>query len=896
MSFFTRIAALFSKDKLERELDDELRSHLEMRAADNEDRGMSAEEARADAVRRFGNVTLLKEETRSFDIAAWLESLWQDVRYGARMLRKAPGFAAVAILTLAVGMGANVAIFSIVNSVLLRPPAYPHPERLMMLWSTSNKLEKYGSSPADIYEWRTRNHVFENMGWFSFRSFNFSAPGQEPERIVAAEVSASQFDVLGVSPILGRGFNATDEEFGKHYSVLLSYGLWQRKFGGDPNILGRTLKLSSEPYTVVGVMPRGIPFMDNSSHADLYVPMSFKPKDPMAGRGNHWVDVVGRLAPGVTPGQAAAEMSVIAAQLERQFPENAGMGVKVVPLEKELVGETQSTLLVLLGAVGFVLLIACVNVGSLMLARAARRQREMAVRVALGARRNRVLRQLLTESLLLSLLGSGAGLLLAYWAISAMLAFLPETLPRFNPVSIDRNVLLFVCGMSFLTALIFGLAPAVQSWHGDVAGRLKESGNTVTLDRRGKRLRALLMTGELALAGLLLVCAGLTVKSLYRLLRVDSGFEAHNVLTFAVPLYSAGESEPTTRAVQMHNQIVARLRSLPGVEAAAYSTELPLGFGGGWGKLVSFPGRPVPASRADVPDSTFQLVGPEYFRALGTPLLNGRAFTDFDTATSPQVAIVNRAFVRRFFGGEDPIGKTLVMDAPPGLVSTHDPGADQAPVRQIVGVVSDIKDGNGLTEPAPPRVFVPVTQFKGEGGFVTGQYVLRIHGDVMAAVPAIRSVVHEFDREVPMANVRTLEELVRRSAATQRYTTLLLMLFAAVALFMAAIGTYGVISNTVASRTREIGVRVALGASRNNVIRMVLADAARVAVAGTGLALLLAQIAGRAMRSLLFQVQPGDPLALVGVTAVLFLTALIAGYIPARRATTVDPVIALRNE
>lgn len=895
MSLKSRFLSLFHSARVEQELDAELHSHVEMRAADNVDRGMSAEDARRDAMRRFGNLTLAKEEARAHDLLPWLESLWQDARYGARGLRKSPGFAIVAGLTLAIGIGANVAIFSIVNSVLLRPVSYPHPEQLVTLWSATQQLDKFGSSMADIKEWIARNHVFTGIGSFDYDALTFSSAGEEPERAHGAEVTASLFDVLEVKPILGRNFTAEEEEYGKHHVVLLSYGLWQRRFGGDTGIVGRTVRLNTYPYIVGGVMPRGMPFMDNRQPADLFVPLSYKAGDTMATRSNHYLNVVARLRPGVTLKQASAEMDVIGAQLAREFPENAGMGVKVIPLEHELVGNTETTLLVLLAAVGFVLLIACVNVANLMLARAARRQREMAVRAAIGARRGRVLRQLLTESLLLSFAGTVAGVLLSMAAFSGIRKMLPDTLPRFNPISIDVNVLLFACGVAFITALLFGVAPALHSSRTDIAHQLKETGGSVTLDRGGKRVRALLMTAELAVAALLLVCAGLTVKSLHHLLGVDAGFNTHNVLTFAIPL-SGGEYVSTAKAVQSHNQIVARLHSIPGVEAVAYSTDLPLGFGGGWGKLVSFPGRPAPASRADVPDVMFQLISAEYFRAVGTAIDAGRAFTDADDANGQPIAIVNEAFAHKFFGKENPVGKTLLMDAPPGLASTHQPGDDPTPIRVIVGVAADIKDDNGLSQMASPRVFVPVGQTKGEGGFRTGLYCVRMHGDPMAAVGAIRAAIHEFDAEVPLVNVRKLEDLVSISASTQRFTALLLALFGGVALLMAAIGAYGVISNSVAYRTREIGLRVALGASPVGVLRLVMADAARIAVIGTGVGLLLAAIASRALRSMLFEVRPGDPTAFATVAAGLIATALLASYIPARRATKVDPLTALRTE
>ena len=895
MSMKARFLALFRGDRLEQELDAELRSHLEMRAADNVDRGMSPEEARQDAIRRFGNLAATKEDVRSEDLITWLESLWQDVRYGARGLRKSPGFALVAVLTLAIGIGANVTIFSIVNSVLLRPVSYAHADQLVTVWSTGQSLDKFGSSMADIKEWAARNHVFSGIGTFDYTALTFSSPGQEPERTHGAEVTANFFDVLGVKPVLGRGFAPEDEQYGKHRVVLLTYGLWQRRFGGDRSIVGQTIRLNGFPHLVAGVMPRGMPFMDNLSPADLFVPLSYEPGDSMATRSNHYLNVVARLNPGVTLKQAAAEMDVIAGQLASEFPENAGLGVKLIPLETELVGDTQKTLLVLLAAVGFVLLIACVNVANLMLARAARRQREMAVRSAIGASRGRVIRQLLTEALLLSSLAAIAGVLLAYAAFAGIRAMLPSTLPRFNPITIDGNVLLFACGVAIATALLFGVAPAVHGAKDDITSQLKQVAGSVTLDRRGRRVRAFLMAGELALAALLLVCSTLTGKSLQRLLGVNPGFDAHNVLTFAVPL-NGSEYQSTAKAVQSHNQIIARLRAIPGVEAVAYSTDLPLGFGGGWGKLVSFPGRPAPRSRAEVPDSRFQLISADYFRAIGTPIDRGRAFTDGDDDHGQQIAIINQAFARKFFGDQNPVGKTLLMDAPPGVASTHVPGEDPAPVRLIVGVAADIKDDNGLGAAALPRVFAPIGQFKGEGGFRTGLYCARVGGDVATVLPAIRNAVHEFDSEVPLVNVRTLDELVGTSASAQRFIALLLASFASLALLMAAIGAYGVISNAVAYRTREIGVRVALGASPRSVLLLVMSDAARVAVVGTVAGLLLAAVATRALRSMLFEVRPGDPVAFASVAGVLIVTALFASYVPARRATKVDPLTALRSE
>lgn len=824
-------------------------------------------------------------------------SLLQDLRYGLRMLAKNPGFTAVAVLTLALGIGANTAIFSVVDAVLLRPLPYSHPDKLVMVWSTYAQQgnAQGGTAPPDFREWVQQNSVFEGMAAFWMVDMNLSAPGQEPMRVQGARISASLFPLLGVKPLLGRNFAPGDEEHGHNREALISYGIWQGRLGGDPSILGREINIGGNLYTVIGVMPKGMPFFDNVPPVDLWVPLSFAPGDNMNTRNNHFLPVVARLKPEVTMQQAQAEMTTISRRLADEYPDNVGLGSKVVALHEQIVGNFRPALLVLLGAVGFVLLVACANVANLLLARAAAREREFAVRAALGARQGRIVRQLLIESLPLGLLGGMAGVLLAGWGIASLAALIPSNLPRFNPISVDGRVLFFTALVSLLTAIIFGLAPAYQSSKATIHETLKEGGCGSTEGRGRNRLRGLLVVTEMALALTLLIGSGLMLKSFYRLQRVDPGFSPENILTMQIPMPGKKYPNPALARAFL-DQVLERVKALPGVHSAGVSTGLPLGFGGGWGKFFTVVGQPDPPSLDKVPLVNFELDSPDYFRTIGARLRQGRLFTRQDNETAQPVAIINEALARRYFLNQDPVGKSIWMLPPLNLLPPSERDPDRlAPQRTIVGVIADVKNVS-LNQPADPILYAPYYQDKNEGWFSTVWLSVRTSSDPLALAPAVRTQVQALDPDQPVAEVATMENLVSRSESQALFSTMLLAIFAAVALMLAAVGIYGVISYSVTQRTHEIGIRMALGAKRGDVLKLVVGQGLVLALAGIAAGLVGAFALTRFLSSMLYDVKPTDPGTFVLVSLVLLGVALPASFIPARRATKVDPMVALRYE
>jgi len=826
--------------------------------------------------------------------------LLQDVRLGLRALRKNPGFAAVAILTLALGIGANTAIFSVVNAVLLEGLPYKEPRRLAFVWSTmiSQGVPISGASAPDFRSWREQNHVFTGMAASTRASFNVSFQGQEPARLNGVAVTAEMFSLLGVNPILGRNFLAGDETWGQHRVALISYGLWQDKFGGDPQVVNRTMRLNGQEYTIVGVMPRGMPFFDDLPPANLFVPLAYAPKDEMNSRDNHYLGVVARLRPGVNVAQAQAEMTGMAAQLEKEFPINKGMGAKVVPVREQLVGDVRPALLVLLGAVGFVLLIACVNVANLMLARATAREQEFAVRSALGATRLHVLAQLCGESLPITLLGGASGTLLAFWGIRALESLIPANLPRFNGISINGDVLLFTVGISLLTAMLFALAPALHASKTDIQDTLRGSGRGGGAGRGRNRLRSALVVSEMALSLLLLAGAGLLIKTFSALRHTDAGFSPGHVLTMEIQV-SGDESEGNeNRTVHFFDELSARVTALPGARAAGASTTLPLGVGTGWGKFVSVQGKPSPPSLDQVPTARFQLSTPGYLDAIGARLKNGRFFAAHDDQQGAQVAIVNESFARRFLPNEDPVGKSIRM-LPPLELLPKDAFAQvesqTAPTRTIVGVIADMKDST-LNAPAEATVFAPYAQYKNEGFDSAMVFVVRTTGEPGTMAAAVRDVVHSLKPEQPVANIATMDDVVSRSLSQARFSMLLLSIFAASALVLSAVGIYGVMSYVVAQRNREMGIRLAMGAQTLDVLTLVLRQGGRLAAAGVVVGIGAGLGLMRLLGSLLYGVSAADPLTFAGVAVLSMLVSLAACYIPARRATRVDPMVTLRYE
>lgn len=833
-----------------------------------------------------------------------MSSLVQDFRFGLRMLIKNPIFTLVAIVTLSLGIGANTALFSVVDAVLLRPLPYPEADRLVFLWSNmpSQGISISGSALPDYKAWRDQNRVFEGLAGFYNGSFNLSSVGGAPEFIQGAYITPNLFQVLKISPASGRWFTSEEEQFGKHRVVLLSHGLWERRFGGQREIVGRDIKLGAENYTVVGVMPRGLPFFDNLPEVELWTPISFAPGDSMGTRNNHFVTLVGRLKSGVSSEQAQADVSAIAASLEQEFPENKGMGAAIVPMQEQLAGESRRGLLILLGAVGFVLLVACVNVANLLLARASARSKELAIRASLGASGARIMRQVIIECLPLGLIAGLLATLLAVWGIDLLSALLPDSLPRGNPISVNSRVLLFTFGLALLTILIFGLLPALQAARADVRDALNEGGRSGLGSRRQGRLRRPLVVTEVALALVLLAGSGLLIRSFMKLRQVDVGFTAHNILTMRVPLPQSKYSFPITATDQREpeglaffDQLLARVRSLPGVEAATVATILPLGVGDSWGKFMTIESRPE-TSLERVPLVRFALISPEYFRTFGIEVIRGRSFVDDDKGNSQPVAIINEALARRFFPNEDPLGKTIFMGSPDNLRPRDSQTAGSAPFRRtIVGIVSDVK-GSSLAASSSALVYAPLTQYKREGWSNSLMLAVKSSVPPTTLTSAVTEQVRGLDPDQPVTAVRTIDELLRRTLSEARFSLLLFGLFAGLALVLAAIGIYGVMATTVTQRRQEIGLRMALGAQKHDVLKLIISQGMILVAVGVGVGLAFAVGLTRLMSTLLYEVSPTDPLTLVVITLLLSVVALLACYLPARRATKVDPLVALRYE
>jgi putative ABC transport system permease protein len=833
-----------------------------------------------------------------------MKTVWQDFRFGLRMLIKNPIFSLVAIVTLALGIGANTAIFSVVDAVLLRPLPYPEANRLVFLWSTMNAqgVATSGSAMPDYYAWRDRNKVFEGLAGFYNGDFNLSSAGSPPELIQGAYITANLFPVLKISPAAGRLFTSEEEQFGRNHVALLSYGLWQRRFAGDRNIVGRDIKIGGESYSVAGVMPRGLPFFDNLPEVELWTPISFAPNDNQATRNNHFVNIVGRLKPGITTEQAQQDASAIAKSTYDEAGGNAGLGALVVPVQEQIAGDSRTGLLLILGAVAFVLLVACVNVANLLLARASAREKELAIRASLGASRARIVRQVIIECLPLGVIGGLLGLLLAIWGIDLLSSLLPESLPRGNPIGVNSRVLLFTFALALLTILIFGLLPALQSARGEVRESLNEGGRSGIGSRKQGRMRRLLVVAEVALALVLLVASGLMVRSFIKLRHVDVGFTEHNVLTLRVPLPEAKYPTPKTAddpndpaGLVFYEKLLERVRALPGVQSATAATLLPLGAGQGWGKFLSIDGRTADTVET-VPLVCFALVSPDYFQTLGVALRRGRAFATDDKSNSQPVAIINETLARRFFPNENPVGKTIWMGPPEKLLPPETLRlVGRFPRRLIVGVVSDVKGGS-LNQPTRSLVYAPLTQHRGEGWSNNLMLAVQTTTKPDALTAAIREQVRALDPDQPITGIKTMDELLGRTLSQARFSLLLFGLFAALALMLAAIGIYAVMATAVTQRTHEIGLRMALGAQKRDVLRLVIGQGMLPVLIGVVVGLASALALTRLLSSLLFGVSANDPLTLAVITLLLSCVAFVACYLPARRATKVDPLVALRFE
>jgi putative ABC transport system permease protein len=798
-----------------------------------------------------------------------METVWHDLRYGLRMLRTHPGFTAVAVLTLALGIGANTAIFSVVNAVVLRPLPFREPDRIVRMWGTFSQGNNASTSPPDFLDFRSQNSTFEEFAAMRGGSFNLTGQS-EPERVIGADVTTNFFAALGVTPLLGRTFTPDEEQAGNARVAIISQGLWQRRFGGDPTIVGKTLLLDGNSHTIVGVAPNEGRMPDET---DVWRPLTFD-SPGMKIRRFHFLRAIGRLKPGVTLEQAKADVDAIAIGLEERYPDtNTTWRLRLVPLRDELLGDIRPALYVLLGAVAFVLLIACANVANLLLARAARRQKEMAIRLALGAGRLRLIGQLLTESVLLSSIGGGVGLLLAVWGTELLVKVAPGTIPRVAEIGVDNRVLGFTILLSLVTGAVFGLVPAWQASRPDVNESLKDGGKGTVAQTRNTRTRSGLVVAEIAAALVLLVGAALLVQSFQRLQNVDPGFDPKNVLTMRVPLSDAKYAEPGRSANFLH-QVLERVAALPGVQAAGTTTQLPLR--GGGDTYFKIEGRPFASSNEQV-TALDPAISSDYLRAMGIPLISGRPFTDQETREPEKKVIINKVFADTYFPGEDPLGQRLIIDL------------GRPAVCEIIGVAKNVRQFSLQGKPVP-TMYLPSI----EAG--RGSLVVRTSGDPLALAGAVREAVQSLDKDQPVASVQSMEQILSGSVAQPRFRTLLLSVFAGLALILAAVGIYGVISYTVTQRTHEIGIRMALGAPAAAVVKLVVAQGIRLTVTGVLIGLGGAWALTRLMDTLLFGVTSTDPLTFAAVAVLLAGVALLACYIPARRAAKVDPIIALRYE
>ncbi len=921
-----RLATLVHRGRFHRELNEEIQNHLDLKTQSGIESGLSPDQARSAARLEFGNSLLIREQGRDAWGWLWIDRLGQDLRYAWRQLRRSPGFALVAVLTIALGIGANAVIFSAVNAVILNPLPFRDAHGILTAWVSSSHDVVFAGPEAVCgpyyQEWQKQTQLFAEVGGFNERTANFTGRGT-PERLIGSEITASLFPLLRVSPALGRAFATDDQQPAKASVVLISDRLWRSRFASDPGVIGQSIKLDDQFFTVTGVMPPGLEFPNDS---DFWTPLVLA-----ADCNNASMRVLVRLQPHVPMDRARAAVGVLAADLDRRNGNHgaAGTSTTLMPLGYEIGGDLRTPLLVLFGAVGLVLLIACVNVANLLMARSAARQREIAIRSALGAGRARVIRQMLTESVLLGVLGGALGLLLAYGGyplVASAASHLPHSFfgsaaaaARMASAGIDGRVLGFTVALSLLTGVLFGLAPAWRISRTDLAATIKEGGGQSGLGARQGRFQSLLVTGEIALALIVLVGAGLLIRSFLALMKVDPGFDPANVLTMNLSLPES--RYPTSAAmIAFEQQVLARLSNLPGCSGGVLTAGRPMMRGGrgdtagrptvrgGGGDTAATAGAcaagvvfGLPFGELDIQgDTTVEgaappppgspplislksLVGGDYFRAAGIPLRSGRAFDDHDTPTSPHVLMISESLARRLWPQGDPIGKRV------------DPGFSDAGWYSVVGVAGDVKQF-ALSDSESFAIYLPYQQSPIPFLMRDMTVVLRTSSDPLSMIPAVRRVIEGVDPELPLYEVASMQELVYRSVSEPRLNMALLAAFAALALVLAAVGIYGVMSYSVTQRTREIGVRMALGARRADVLRSVVSQGAKRAAAGIALGLIGALFLTRFLTSLLFGVKPTDPVTLAAVAALLAAIALLACYIPARRATRIDPLAALRCE
>ena len=891
--FGSKLRGLFRKRSLDNQLEEEINEHLDLLIEENIRRGMSPQKAHLAARQDFGAVEQVKETYRERRGLPMLESFLQDLRYGARTLRKNPGFTVVAILTLALGIGSSTAIFSVVNTLLLRPLPFADSSRLVILQEAVPKIVpgKFPVSAPDVADFRRINHVFEDLGAFSSLTMDLSGSGS-PVRVHAARTSAAVFRLLGTAPAIGRTFTEDEDQSG-HNIVILAYAIWQTQYGGDAGIIGRKVLLNRQPYSVIGVMPRNFEFPSQGlsffTPAQVYVPIALNPFE-LSNRGDNFdFGVLAKLRRGVSLSAANADMMIAASQVQQLYPPEARGNIileaSVTPLNDLIVGPTKTLLLLLLGAVGLLLLIACANVANLLLARGAERQKEIAVRVALGAGRFRLIRQLLVESSLLGILGGAVGLFLAYAGLKGLVILAEQILPRAQEISLDPYVLLFALGISILSGLLFGTIPAFATTRTDLSETLKEGGRSASATRSQHRIRDAFVIAQIALAMLLVVGSGLLIRSFVRARETNPGFRSENLISLSIALPTS-EYKQQSQAQTFYDRLITQTHSLPGVVSVGISSDLPLN--STWTHLFTPEGHES-EQKTGVPANSHTLVDADYFQTLGIPLIRGRFFNEAEMRGRDSAVIISEGMAKRYWPGEDPVGRRLKWGN----------AVAQNPWITIVGVVGDMKQGplDAETRPHTYEPFMHICTGPFAFGLCTDRNILvRTQASPDSIVPAIRNIVRQLDSEQPIGKVIAIDALLAASLAPRRFNTFLLAVFATGALALAAIGVYGLLAYNISQQTRELGLRLALGAQPSDILRMVLGKGLRLAAIGLAIGIAAALGLTRLMDTLLYNVTATDPVTFAGVAALLILVALAACWIPARRAMRIDPADALRYE
>ena len=899
MSWIARLRGLLRSKKLDCDLDEEFNAHIEMRMRDNIASGMTEEEARYDARRRFGNATLMKEDTRAMDIVGWMEAVGQNLRYAARMLRRSPGFTAVAILTLALGIGANIATFTVVRTVLLSPLPFPHPEQLVRVYDDlhGSNTEDVGMSVPELWDLRDKADIFQDVSALVSADANLTG-GDHPERVEFLGASPDYFTMLGVSPQLGRIFTEQDAQPGFTDGVLISDAFWHRMFGADAGVIGKRIRLDDDLYTVIGVLPPGFrhPGRSLASEVEVFAAAGFSGAPfpvPPKRSVRYLPGAMGRLKAGVNLAQAQARLNALAEKLSREYPTDypapAGWGLRLVPVQEDLVGNMRTELLVLFGAVAFVLLIACVNLANLLLARSKGRQREIAIRIALGAGRGCLIGQMLTESILLASVSGGVALLTVVWLRQWLSKLAPAGLPRLNEVSVNGGVLLFALAVSILTGVIFGLAPALQAVRRNQVAELREGSRGAGSSKHQIKVSRVLVTCEIALSLVLLIGAGLLLRSFWHLLEVHPGFDPHHLVTARIWLaFPNDPAEDPYRTIEARgaflHEVLRRESRLAGVEEAALGSgnSLPLETKP---NQVLFTIDKQTGESERIPEAELSTVTPEYFHVLKIPLIRGRVFTEADNSKGQPVVIINETLARRYWHDEDPVGQQIRL--PAGQLTNY----AENPLRTIVGVTADIKS-NGFDTASAPYMYFPTYQRPPYNAVV----YLRTAADPRTLGDTIRHEVQSIDPSIPVFAVRTMDEVITKYLADRRFALRMLGVFAGVALLLASIGIYGVTAYTFSQRTNEIGIRMAMGAQRSDILRIAVREGALVVATGVVSGLAGSAALTRFLQSMLFDVKPTDPITYAAIGALLTVVTLLACLVPAHRATRVDPLIALRHE